>query len=122
MKNRITVKKLAIRGGVVFGLSLLGTVAALAAAGGPFSSMDSFVTNTVLPGVGTIGVLGGLGYGGVHAFKHDYGRSIVGLATAAFGGFVISQSSWVVSQTGISSATIGAHAPLLATALHAFGL
>ncbi|MHB8201953.1 hypothetical protein [Acidithiobacillus sp.] len=122
MKNRITAKTLAIRGATVLGLSLLGTVAAFAASGGPFSAISNFINTNLLPAVASIGVAGGIGYGGIHAFKHDYGKAIVGLGTAAGGGFLISNSSWVVSQTGVSSATIGAHAPLLVTALHVFGL
>jgi hypothetical protein len=122
MKNRITAKPLAIRGATVFGLSLLGTVAAFAASGGPFSAISNFVNMNLLPAVGSVGVAGGIGYGAIHAFKHDYGKAILGVGTAAGGGFLISQSSWVVSQTGISSAVIGAHVPLMAAALHAIGL
>lgn len=103
------------------GLSLLPAVA-FASTGGPFSAMTNFLKTNMMPGVAAIGILGGLGYAGVHAFKHDYGKATVGLGVAAGGGFIISNSAWVVSQTGVSSATIGAHLPLLATALHAFGL
>lgn len=123
MKMKIEQFKVAaVRASEVIGLSVIGTVAAMAASGGPFSAMTNFLKTNMMPGVATIGILGGLGYAGIHAFKHDYGKATVGLGVAAGGGFIISNSAWVVSQTGVSSATIGAHLPLMVTALHAFGM
>ena len=104
------------------GLMLAGTAVALAASGGPFGAISNFINTNFMPGVGSIGIAGGIGYAAIHGFKHDYGKAIVGLGTAAGGGFLISNSAWVVSQTGVSSATIGAHVPLITTALHAIGL
>lgn len=122
MKKKIAFKTVVKRSAAAFGLSLVGVAAAFASTGGPFGAMDSFVKTNMLPGVATIGILGGLGYAGIHAFKHDYGKATMGLGVSAGGGFIVSQSAWVVSQTGVSSATIGAHLPLIATALHAIGL
>lgn len=122
MKKKVAFKAVVTRSAIALGLSLVGTVAALAASGGPFSAMDNFVKTNMLPGVATIGILGGLGYAGIHAFKHDYGKATMGMGVAAGGGFIVSNSAWVVSQTGVSSATIGAHLPLVTTALHALGL
>ena len=119
-KNRIS--KVITRSAYGLGLSLLGTAVALAASGGPFSAISDFVNKNFMPGVGSIGIAGGIGYAAIHAFKHDYGKATVGLGVAAGGGFLISNSNWVVSQTGITSATIGAHLPLITTALHAIGL
>jgi hypothetical protein len=104
---------------LIFGV---GTVAALAATGGPFSAITNFATTTVLPGVGGIAVLGGVGYAGIHAAKHEYGKGVVGLTSAGAGGFMIAKASWLVSQTGITTATIGHHLSLVVTAMHAIGL
>lgn len=120
--KKLNLKSVVTRSATVLGLSLLGTVAALAASGGPFSAISNFLNTNMLPGVAAIGIAGGIGYAGIHAFKHDYGKATVGLGVAAGGGFIIKNSQWVVGQTGVSSATIGAHLPLLTTALHAFGL
>lgn len=119
-KNRFS--KVFVRSAYGLGLTLVGTVAAFASSGGPFPAMETFLNNTMLPGVASIGVLGGLGYAGIHAFKHDYGKATVGLGVAAGGGIIIKNSSWVVQQTGVSAATIGHHLPLAITALHAIGL
>jgi hypothetical protein len=110
------------RSAVGLGLTLLGTAAAFAASGGPFAAISNFLNTNMMPGVASIGIVGGIGYAAIHAFKHDYGKATVGLGVAAGGGFIIKNSSWVVSQTGVSSATIGAHLPLMVTALHAIGL
>lgn len=122
MKKTFAFKSAVIRTTAGMGLTLLGTVAAFAASGGPFSAITNFLSTNMMPGVASIGILGGVGYAGVHAFKHDYGKATVGLGVAAGGGFIINNSSWVVSQTGVSSATIGAHLPLMVTALHSLGL
>lgn len=108
--------------GYFVGLSALGMGAALASTGGPFGKISSFLSTNFMPGIGAIGVAGGVGYAAVHAFKHDYGKAVVGLGVAAGGGFFISNSSWVQTKTGISSATIGAHLPVIHAALHAFGM
>ena len=120
--KKLNLKSAVNRVAVATGLSLLGTVAAFAAAGGPFSAMSNFLNTNLMPGVASIGIVGGLGYAAIHAFKHDYGKATMGLGVAAGGGFIVSNSQWVVGQTGVSSATIGQHLPLLVTALHAFGL
>lgn len=114
-----SLRKWLKRGAGAAGLTAAGTVVALASTGGPFSAMNTFVSTNLLPGVASIGILGGLGYAAIHAFKHDYGKATLGMGVAAGGGFIVSNSAWVVSQTGVSSATIGAHLPLMATALHA---
>ena len=119
MKKKFAFKSAVIRTTAGLGLSLLGTVAALAASGGPFSAISNFLNTNMMPGVASIGVVGGVGYAAIHAFKHDYGKATVGMGVAAGGGFIINNSAWVVSQTGVSSATIGAHLPLMVTALHA---
>ena len=104
-------------------LSALGTVAALAAtAGGPFSQISNFISANFLPAIGSIGVMGGIGYGAIHAFKHDYGRAVVGLGVATGGGFVVGNSSWFSSQAGVSAATIGGHLPVIHALLHAVGV
>ena len=120
--KKLNLKSAVTRVAITTGLSLAGTVAALAASGGPFSAISNFLNTNMMPGVASIGVVGGIGYAAIHAFKHDYGKATVGMGVAAGGGFIIHNSAWVVSQTGVSSATIGAHLPLLTTALHAFGL
>jgi hypothetical protein len=105
------------------GLLAVGTVAAMAAsAGGPFSAMNTFMNNVLLPGIGGLGVAGGIGYAAVHAFKHDYGKSAVGAGVAVAGGLVMKNSTWFQSQAQVSAATIGHHVPLIAAALHAVGL
>ena len=122
MKKKVAFKAVVTRSAIALGLSLVGTVAAFAASGGPFSAISNFINTNMMPGVASIGIVGGLGYAAIHAFKHDYGKATMGMGVAAGGGFIVSNSQWVVSQTGVSSATIGAHLPLLTTALHAFGL
>jgi len=124
MKKKVAFKAVVTRSAIALGLSLVGTVAALAASGGPFSAISNFVNTNLLPGVAGVGIVGGLGYAAIHAFKHDYGKAVMGVGVAAGGGFIAnsSNSQWVVSQTGVSSATIGAHLPLITTALHALGL
>ncbi len=112
-----------------FGLSIdvavltgLGTVAAYAStAGGPFSDISNFVSTNFLPAIGTIGVMGGIGYGAIHAFRHDYGRGVLGAAVATGGGFMVAQSSWFASQAGVSAATIGGHVSAFSAVLHFFG-
>ncbi len=90
-------------------LSAIGTTIALASTGGPFSDIEKFVTSNFLPAIGAIGVVGGIGYGGIHLFRHDYGRGIVGFGSAVAGGFAVEQSSWFAQKAGVSAATIGAH-------------
>lgn len=103
------------------GLTLLGTTAALASSGGPFSNISTFINTNFFPAIGSIGIGGGIAYGAIHAFKHDYGKSIVGIGTAAAGGFVISQYGWFGQQAGISAAVLGQHAGLLTTLAHGLG-
>lgn len=103
-------------------LSALGTTSALASTAGPFGSINTFVNSVFLPGIGVVAVAGGVGYSAIHFVKHDYGKGVVGAASAGVGGFLIAQSSWFSQQAGISAATIGQHAPLLASVLHGFGL
>ena len=122
MKKKFAFKAVFTRSAIALGVSLAGTVAAFAASGGPFSAIQNFLSTNMMPGVASIGILGGLGYAAIHAFKHDYGKATMGMGVAAGGGFIVSNSQWVVSQTGVSSANIGAHLPLIATALHAVGL
>ena len=122
MNKKVALKSVVTRSATALGLSLAGTVAALAASGGPFSAISNFINTNMMPGVASIGIAGGLGYAAIHAFKHDYGKATMGMGVAAGGGFIVSNSQWVVSQTGVSSATIGAHLPLITTALHAVGL
>lgn len=109
---------------VGLGLTALGIGVSMAGTAGPFGAISTFVNTNFLPGVGTIGVAGGIGYAAVHAFKHDYGKATVGLGVAAGGGFFIANSSWVVTQTKMASAATigGAHIPLIESALHAFGM
>lgn len=104
------------------GLTMLGTAAAMAASGGPFGSISNFIQTNFMPAIGSIGVAGGIGYGAIHAFKHDYGKAAVGIGTAAGGGFIISQYGWFGQQAGISAAVIGQHAGLIATLAHGLGL
>ncbi|MGC9216493.1 hypothetical protein [Acidithiobacillus sp.] len=104
------------------GLTLLGTAVALASTGGPFGAMTNFLKTDLMPGIAGVGVLGGIGYAAIHGFKHDYGKMAVGGGVAVGGGLVASNSSWFVSSSGVSSATLGAHVPLIVTALHALGL
>ncbi len=121
-KTRFNWKKLMARSAVaVTGLAVAG-IAVASTAGGPFSTIDTFATGTLLPGVGAIGVLGGVGYGGLHFFKHDYGKGTMGAATAVAGGVVLANSSWFAGKAGVSAATLGAHLPLALLALHAIGL
>lgn len=115
------VKKDAVRGwlraAVGLGLGLVGGVA-MATTSGPFGDIESFVSKNFLPFIGVVGLAGGVGYAGIHAFKHDYGKAGVGVATAGGGGFLVVNSSWFATKAGISAATIGAHAPLAAAVLH----
>ncbi|WP_226827514.1 hypothetical protein [Igneacidithiobacillus copahuensis] len=104
------------------GLTLLGTAAALAASGGPFGSISNFIQTNFMPFIGSVGIAGGIGYGAIHAFKHDYGKAAVGIGTAAGGGFIISQYGWFGQQAGISAAVIGQHAGLFTTLAHGLGL
>ncbi len=108
--------------GTGIGLTLLGTAVALASSGGPFGSISNFIQTNFMPAIGSIGVAGGIGYGAIHAFKHDYGKSAVGIGTAAAGGFIIAQYGWFGQQAGISAATLGRHADLIATLAHGLGL
>lgn len=104
-------------------LTVLGTVVAMAStAGGPFSQISNFVSTNFLPAIGSVGVMGGIGYGAIHAFRHKYGEAIVGLGVATAGGFVVGNSSWFSSQAGVSAATIGSHLPVLHSVLHALGV
>lgn len=121
-KNRFDWKKLMARSAIaVAGVAVAG-VAVASTAGGPFSAIMTFITTNIVPGVGAIGVAGGVGYGAVHLFKHDYGKGTMGAATAVGGGIVIANSSWFASQAGVSAATIGVHLPLAVLTLHAIGL
>ena len=104
------------------GMTLLGTATAMAAAGGPFGAISNFIQQNFMPFIGSVGVAGGVGYGAIHAFKHDYGKAAVGIGTAAGGGFVISQYGWFGQQAGIQAAVLGQHAGLLATMAHGLGL
>lgn len=104
------------------GLTLAGTAAALAATGGPFGDISNFIQQNFMPFIGSVGVAGGVGYGAVHAFKHDYGKAAVGIGTAAGGGFLIAQYGWFGQQAGIQAAVLGQHAGLLATLAHGLGL
>ncbi|WP_436395074.1 hypothetical protein ACSDBR_10125 [Acidithiobacillus ferriphilus] len=104
------------------GMTLLGTATAMAAAGGPFGAISNFIQQNFMPFIGSVGVAGGVGYGAIHAFKHDYGKAAVGIGTAAGGGFVISQYGWFGQQAGIQAAVLGQHAGLLATVAHGLGL
>lgn len=122
MKKLEVVKSIANRTAAVIGLSALGIGVALASSTGPFSAMSTFLTNDMMPGVASVGILGGIGYAAIHAFKHDYGKATVGMGVAAGGGVVVKNSSWFVTQTNISAATIGHHAHLITAALHAIGL
>ncbi|MBU2834726.1 hypothetical protein HF673_02745 [Acidithiobacillus thiooxidans] len=97
-------------------------IALASTAGGPFSTMNTFVDTYFLPGIGAIGVAGGIGYAGIHGFKHDYGKAIVGAGVATGGGVMINNSSWFATKAGVSAATIGAHLPIAVLALHAIGL
>lgn len=116
-KNRFS--KVVVRSTYGLGLTLLGTVAALASSGGPFGTIQTFLNNDLLPGVAGVGVLGGLGYASIHAFKHDYGKAVVGMGVAAGGGIIVKNSSWLETKAQVSAATIGHHLPLAITALHA---
>jgi hypothetical protein len=107
---------------VGLGLTLMGTAAALASSGGPFGAISNFIQTNFMPFIGAVGVAGGVGYGAVHAFKHDYGKAAVGIGTAAGGGFFISQYGWFGQQAGISAAVLGQHAGLIATLAHGLGL
>ncbi|MGC9217726.1 MAG: hypothetical protein ACP5FM_13765, partial [Acidithiobacillus sp.] len=82
--------------------------------------ISTFIQTNFMPAVGSIGIAGGVGYAGVHAFKHDYGKAAVGVGTAAGGGFLISQYGWFGQQAGISAATLGQHAGLIATLANGF--
>jgi hypothetical protein len=107
---------------VGLGLTLMGTAAAMASSGGPFGAISNFIQTNFMPFIGSVGVAGGVGYGAIHAFKHDYGKAAVGIGTAAGGGFIISQYGWFGQQAGISAAVLGQHAGLLATLAHGMGL
>lgn len=95
---------------------------ALASSGGPFGAISQFIQSNFMPFIGSVGVAGGIGYAGVHAFKHDYGKAGMGVGTAAGGGFLISQYGWFGQQAGISAATLGGHVATLAVFRHALGL
>lgn len=115
-------KKVLLRAALaVAGISIAG-VALASTAGGPFATMNTFVNTYFLPGVGAIGVAGGIGYAAIHGFKHDYGKAVVGAGVATGGGIVIKNSSWFASKAGVSAATIGAHLPVAALVLHAIGM
>jgi len=95
---------------------------ALAASGGPFGDISNFVQQNFMPFIGSVGVAGGIGYGAVHAFKHDYGKAAVGIGTAAGGGFLIAQYGWFGQQAGIQAATLGGHITAAVALGHALGL
>jgi hypothetical protein len=104
------------------GVALVAGVA-MASSGGPFADFfNNFLTGELAPSIGAIGVAGGVIYGGIHAFKHDYGKAGLGLATAAGGGFVIHQFGWFGQQAGVSAATLGGHVAMLSAFAHALGL
>ena len=102
--------------------AMLVADAALAASGGPFGDISNFVQQNFMPFIGTVGIAGGVGYAGVHAFKHDYGKAGMGIGTAAGGGFLISQYGWFGQQAGIQAATLGGHITVAAALGHALGL
>ncbi|AEK57827.1 hypothetical protein A5904_05690 [Acidithiobacillus caldus] len=102
--------------------AMLVADAALAATGGPFASIGNFIQQNFMPAIGSIGIAGGIGYGAIHAFKHDYGKAIVGIGTAAGGGFVIHQYGWFGQQAGIQAATLGGHITVASALGHALGL
>jgi hypothetical protein len=104
--------------------ALLVADVALAATGGPFGDISNFIRHNFMPAIGSIGIAGGIGYGAVHAFKHDYGKAAVGIGTAAAGGFVIHQYGWFGQQAGIhiQAATLGGHITVAAALGHALGL
>lgn len=106
-------------------LTLVGAVfpavALASTAGGPFSTMNTFINTYFLPSVGAIGVAAGIGYAAIHGFKHDYGKAAVGAGVATGGGILIKNSSWFASKAGVSAATLGAHLPIVVLALHAMG-
>ncbi|OCX68129.1 MULTISPECIES: hypothetical protein [Acidithiobacillus] len=113
-----------LRNQVLFGLALFGVLGletAMASSGGPFGKISNFIQSNFMPFIGSVGIAGGIGYGAVHAFKHDYGKSAVGIGTAAGGGFMISQYGWFGQQAGISAATLGGHVALMAPFLHLLG-
>lgn len=110
-----------LRAAVGLGLGLVGGVA-MATTSGPFGDIESFVTKNFLPFIGVVGLAGGVGYAGIHAFKHDYGKAGLGIATAGGGGFLVMNSPWFAGKAGITAATIGAHVPLVVATLHGFGL
>lgn len=118
-------RKAWVKAAVAVGL-MVAAEAAMAASGGPFGKISTFIQSNFMPFIGSVGIAGGIGYAGVHAFKHDYGKAGVGIGTAAGGGFLVSQYGWFGQQAGISAATLGAHAPLIATfashASHVLGL
>ena len=103
------------------GMAMVADVA-MAASGGPFGDISSFIQNNFMPFIGSVGVAGGIGYGAVHAFKHDYGKAAMGVGTAAGGGFLISQDAWFGQQAGVTAATMGAHVSTLALIAHGLGL
>lgn len=121
----VAVKKGAIRpwmtAAVGLGLMLAGDVA-MAATSGPFGKINTFIQSNFLPFVGSVGLAGGIGYGAIHAFKHDYGKAGVGIAAAAAGGFMVVNSPWFATKAGVTAATLGAHVPLVVMALHSVGL
>lgn len=103
-------------------MTIAGTALAFAASGGPFGAISNFLQSNFIPAIGSIGIAGGIGYGAIHAFKHDYGKAVVGIGTAAGGGFIISQYGWFGSQAGIQAATIGQHVASFSPLLRAIGL
>lgn len=132
MVEAVAVKKSVVRPWVRpalgLALSLAGVGVAMAATGGPFGAISNFVQTNFMPFIGSVGIAGGIGYAGIHAFKHDYGKAGVGVGTAAGGGFLINQYGWFGQQAGISAATLGGHLSPggalahLAVLRHAFGL
>jgi len=95
---------------------------AMASSGGPFGYFSNFIHGELVPGIGSIGVAGGVVYAAIHGFKHDYGKMGMGIGTAAAGGFIIHHYGWFGQQAGVSAATLGAHAPLVAMIAHGLGL
>ncbi|QER46008.1 hypothetical protein [Acidithiobacillus caldus] len=122
MMKKQSLRRIARFAGEVAGLTLIGAGVALASSGGPFSAIFNFIDQNFLPALGAIGVIGGVGYGAIHAFKHDYGKAVVGLGVATGGGFVVKQSNWFSGQAGVSAATIGHHLTTVEPIVRALGL
>ncbi len=72
--NRSNRRKAWLKAAVGIG-ALVVAEAAMAASGGPFAKISTFIQSNFMPFIGSVGIAGGIGYGAVHAFKHDYGAS-----------------------------------------------